>query len=114
MQGLLEEGEQIIQEEEGDAALICAAQKVEHYEIAAYGSLAAWAKLLGETEAAELLGESLEEEKQADEKLTQIAESTINVEESESSGEEEAPSRRLGQRGHTGRQTAGRRSNVTR
>src|SRR5207248_109784 len=57
MQGLIEEGEENIKEEEGDAALICAAQKVEHYEIASYGSLEAWAKLLEEEQAVELLQE---------------------------------------------------------
>jgi len=89
MQGLVEEGQERISEDEGDAALICAAQKVEHYEIATYGSLCSWAKLLGENEAAEILGETLEEEKAADEKLTGMAESAINIEEKEE-GEEEA------------------------
>ena len=89
MKGLIEEGEERIKEEEGDAGLICAAQKVEHYEIAAYGSLHSWAKLMGEEDAAELLEETLEEEKAADEKLTETAEQSINVEEaSQSEGEE--------------------------
>jgi ferritin-like metal-binding protein YciE len=88
MEGLVEEASELIEEEEGDAALICGAQKAEHYEIATYGSLAAWAKLLGEEEAAELLGETLEEEKATDEKLTELAETVINVEE-EQEGEEE-------------------------
>jgi ferritin-like metal-binding protein YciE len=90
MQGLIEEASDLIEEEEGDAALICAAQKAEHYEIATYGSLASWAKLLGEEEAAELLGEILEEEKTTDEKLTELAETIVNVEEEEEedSGEE--------------------------
>jgi ferritin-like metal-binding protein YciE len=83
MEGLLEEGKDLIDEEEGDAALICAAQKVEHYEIASYGSLISWARLLGEADAADLLEETLGEEEQADEKLTDVAESTINVEEAE-------------------------------
>ena len=83
MEGLVAEGKELIEEEEGDAALICAAQKVEHYEIASYGSLISWARLLGEDEAADLLEETLAEEEQADEKLTDIAESTINVEEAE-------------------------------
>lgn len=87
MQGLIEEAKELIKEEEGDAALICAAQKNEHYEIASYGSLAAWARLLGEDEAVELLEETLNEEKETDEKLTEIAESTVNAEE-ESEGEE--------------------------
>jgi ferritin-like metal-binding protein YciE len=83
MKGLIEEGDEIISERQGDAALICGAQKVEHYEIATYGSLKAWAEILGETDAAELIEETLEEEKAADEKLTEIAEETINAEESE-------------------------------
>jgi ferritin-like metal-binding protein YciE len=81
MKGLLEEGEELIEEAEGDAALICAAQKVEHYEIASYGSLNSWAKLLGEESAAGLLSETLAEEKAADEKLTEVAESRVNKEE---------------------------------
>jgi ferritin-like metal-binding protein YciE len=83
MQGLVEEGQELIKEKEGDAALICAAQKVEHYEIAAYGSLQAWARLMQEEEAAELLGETLEEEKAANAKLTETAEGAINREENE-------------------------------
>jgi ferritin-like metal-binding protein YciE len=89
MHGLVEEGEELIAEEEGDAALICGAQKVEHYEIASYGCLAAWAKLLGETEAVELLEETLNEEKATDEKLTELAESVINIEEKEESSKGE-------------------------
>ncbi len=91
MQGLLAEGEEIIDNEEGDAAVICAAQKVEHYEIAAYGSLCSWARLLDNEEVADLLEETLEEEKMSDEKLTEIAETAVNVEESEEEGEEEEP-----------------------
>lgn len=89
MQGIIAEGEQMVKDDEGDAALICAAQKVEHYEIATYGSLAEWAKMLGEEEAAETLGEILQEEKDADEKLTEVAEQAINPEESEGEEEEE-------------------------
>src|SRR5712675_1720090 len=63
MQGLVEEGQEIIDDEQGDAALICAAQKVEHYEIASYGSLRAWARLMAEEDAVELLEQTLEEEK---------------------------------------------------
>ena len=80
MQGLIAEGQELIDEDEGDAALICAAQKVEHYEIASYGSLLAWARLLGEDPAAGLLEETLDEEKAADEKLSGIAETAVNVE----------------------------------
>jgi ferritin-like metal-binding protein YciE len=78
MEGLIEEGlEQIDEIEKGpvlDTALIAAAQKVEHYEIAAYGSLIALAKQLGETDAVKLLGDTLKEEKATDEKLSLLAE----------------------------------------
>ena len=87
MQGLVEEGQDLIDEEEGDAALICAAQKVEHYEIASYGSLRTWAELLDEDEAVDLLQETLDEEKAADEKLTEIAETAANPEEAEAEAE---------------------------
>lgn len=88
-EGLVEEGKEIIDEiEKGevrDAGLIAACQKIEHYEIASYGTLVAMAKSLGMDEAAQLLGETLAEEKGADEKLSAIAEeggkqaSTLNV-----------------------------------
>lgn len=84
MKGLVEEGAEVI--EEGgdpsavDAALIAAAQKVEHYEIAGYGTARTFARLLGEEAAARLLEATLEEESAADEKLTQVAESGINQE----------------------------------
>jgi ferritin-like metal-binding protein YciE len=97
MQGLLEEGQELIEEEAGDAALICAAQKVEHYEIASYGSLVAWARLLDESDARELLEETLSEEKETDEKLTEIAETAANPEadeEGEDEEEEEKPARK--------------------
>jgi ferritin-like metal-binding protein YciE len=78
MEGLNEEGQEQIDEiEKGpvlDTALIAAAQKVEHYEIASYGSLVALAKQLGETVAVKLLGETLKEEKATDEKLSLLAE----------------------------------------
>jgi ferritin-like metal-binding protein YciE len=82
MEGLVEEGGQLISEEEPgparDAGLICAAQKVEHYEIASYGSLVEWAKLLEMDDAVELLQTTLAEEKETDEKLTAIA-SELNL-----------------------------------
>jgi ferritin-like metal-binding protein YciE len=84
MQGLIEEGSEIMTENEDsgalDAALIMAAQKVEHYEIATYGGLCAWAEEMGHEEAVHLLSETLDEEKAADEKLTSIAEETANSE----------------------------------
>ncbi|MFC3200004.1 ferritin-like domain-containing protein [Parapedobacter deserti] len=84
MQGLFDEGWQIIDEtEEGsahrDAAMVIAAQKVEHYEIAAYGSLSTLAKTLGFKDAVQLLEESLAEEKKADSILTELAERDINA-----------------------------------
>ena len=84
MEGLLEEGKEIIDEDGEDmvkdAALISAAQHVEHYEIAGYGCARTFASLLGQEEIAELLQETLDEEAAADKKLTEIAESAINVE----------------------------------
>jgi ferritin-like metal-binding protein YciE len=78
MEGLIEEGKELMEEdatpEVMDVALICAAQKVEHYEIASYGCAATYARLLGYSEVEDLLNETLEEEKGADEKLTAIAE----------------------------------------
>ena len=99
MQGLVAEGKDLIDEDAGDAALISAAQKVEHYEIAAYGSLLSWAKLLGEEDAADLLEETLDEEKETDEQLTQIAESAINPEQEAEEGEEEEEKESKGKRG---------------
>ncbi len=83
MEGLVEEGKSMMEDtEEGsltrDAAIISASQKIEHYEIASYGTLRTLANTLGLTEAASLLEETLEEEKNTDEKLTQIAESFVN------------------------------------
>jgi ferritin-like metal-binding protein YciE len=63
-----------------DAGIISAAQKVEHYEIASYGTLCAFAKTLGENEVVKLLEKTLNEEKEANDKLTQIAESSVNEE----------------------------------
>jgi ferritin-like metal-binding protein YciE len=87
MVGLIQEGQDLMDEdfEAGvkDAALISAAQRVEHYEIAAYGCVRTWAGLLGETEAEALLEQTLDEEKETDQKLTELSEQ-INVEASES------------------------------
>jgi ferritin-like metal-binding protein YciE len=78
MEGLVKEGSEIIKEdfsdEVKDAGIIGAAQRVEHYEIAAYGTVRAFAELLGENEHVSLLEETLNEEKETDEKLTQLAE----------------------------------------
>jgi ferritin-like metal-binding protein YciE len=84
MKGILEEGKEIMGEDMDDdvmdAALIAAAQKVEHYEIASYGTVRAWAQLLGERDAVKLLQQTLDEEGKTDKLLTKLAESTINVE----------------------------------
>jgi len=84
MEGLVEEGEELMNEDAEpeilDAGLIAAAQRVEHYEIAGYGTVRTYAKLLNETEAMRLLQETLDEEGATDKKLTQLAESLINQE----------------------------------
>lgn len=85
--GIIEEGKSVMEEDFDettlDACLIASGQRAEHYEIAAYGTLVAWAKAMEHTDAAELLEETLEEEKAADEKLTSLAEAGINQEAAE-------------------------------
>jgi ferritin-like metal-binding protein YciE len=82
--GIIEEGKSIMDEDFDDTAmdacLIAAGQRAEHYEMAAYGTLVAWARAMGHTEAADLLQQTLEEEKAADEKLSSLAEGGINQE----------------------------------
>jgi len=84
MEGLIEEGNELLQEDTEpdvlDAGLIAAAQKVEHYEIAGYGTARTWAERLGYDKAARLLQQTLDEESMANEKLTKIAESHVNME----------------------------------
>ena len=91
--GIIEEVKSIIEDFKGtpalDAGLVSSAQAVEHYEIARYGTLKTWANQLGMTEAADLLEETLQEEKQADELLTQIAESIANAEAEEGESEDD-------------------------
>ncbi|RPI57705.1 MAG: ferritin-like domain-containing protein [Acidobacteria bacterium] len=104
MKGLIEEGGEVMEEMEGatlDAALIASAQKVEHYEIAAYGTLATFAEVLEMQEAKNLLGQTLEEEKEADEKLTAIA-SQINPEAEQEEQEEEGRMATAGSRANRG------------
>ncbi len=104
MEGLIKEGGEMIDEdpapEELDAGLISAAQRVEHYEIAGYGCVATYAKLLGEDEAEALLRETLNEEKTTDEKLTELA-GNINL---EAAGSEESDEEEL--EGRNGRKNA--------
>ena len=84
MKGLVEEGSEIMKEEGEehviDAGLIAAAQKVEHYEMASYGTVRTWAEILGEEDAAELLQQTLDEEGETDKRLTELAEEIVNVE----------------------------------
>lgn len=101
--GLLEEAKKMMEEAEDedvrDAAMIGSAQKVEHYEIAAYGTLRTYAELLGFDEQAELLQETLDEEKETDENLTELAVTCINMdanEDEEGEEEEENQSNRVG------------------
>jgi ferritin-like metal-binding protein YciE len=97
MEGLVREGEAVIKDTEADSAtrdvaLIMAAQKIEHYEIATYGGLAQLAKTIGRDDVKDLLGQTLDEEKEADELLSSLAESSINeeaVQEGESEGKSE-------------------------
>jgi ferritin-like metal-binding protein YciE len=95
MEGLIEEGSEAAgedyEDDVKDAALIGAAQRVEHYEIAAYGTVRAMAEKLGEDEAVELLGETLEEEKETDEKLTELADSIEVSEEPQEDEKANAP-----------------------
>jgi len=93
--GIIEEGKSIMEEDFDettmDACLIAAGQRAEHYEMAAYGTLVAWARAMGHEEAADLLQETLDEEKAADEKLNALAEGGINEQAAEGAhqGEEE-------------------------
>ncbi len=88
MEGVIKEGDEVIKDMEAgsvrDAALIGAAQRVEHYEMAGYGAAHAYAHLMGQDDAAELLDMTLQEEGDTDKKLTQLAESEINEEAAES------------------------------
>ena len=102
MKHLIDEGNDMIADADDDATrdavMIASAQKVEHYEIASYGTLRTWANLLGKNEAAALFEETLEEEKEADLKLTSIAESAVNAAaaagDDEQDEEEESPAAR--------------------
>jgi ferritin-like metal-binding protein YciE len=93
MEGLIKEADERLEEDMDenvrDAAIIGACQRVEHYEIAAYGTVCTYAKLLDRDDDLDLLGQTLDEEKEADETLTDIAESSINVEAAETDAEEE-------------------------
>lgn len=95
IEGIIEEGKAVMEADFDtatmDSCLIAAGQRAEHYEIAAYGTLVAWARALGDDEAATLLQQTLDEEKAADEKLTALAESGVNKEAADSEDDEEEP-----------------------
>jgi ferritin-like metal-binding protein YciE len=97
MAGLLEEGKKTMEEDAlpsvMDAALIAAAQKVEHYEIASYGCVCTYAEMLGYDQVHDLLGQTLDEEEATDEKLSALAENVINVDAEEGEDAEEEASR---------------------
>ena len=112
MKNLIAEGDEMIGEAEDDdtrdAVMIAAAQKVEHYEIAAYGTLRTWAQLLGMNEVASLLEESLDEEKETDQKLTSLAESHINLEAADEGEQEDEMSGRSRASGGSRKRTTAR------
>jgi len=93
MEGLIEENKELLEEDAEpevlDAGLIVGLQKIEHYEIAGYGSAVTFAKLLGDDESAQLLAQTLDEEERTDKKLSEIAESSINLEAAQGVGEDE-------------------------
>jgi len=120
MAGIIEEGKSAMQEdfddETMDAALIASAQRVEHYEMAAYGTLVAWAETMGHSDAVELLQATLDEEKETDEKLTALAQGGINRSAADAAhpngdeGEEAAPARAAGKTASRGKaKTSSRR-----
>ncbi|MCE9531527.1 MAG: ferritin-like domain-containing protein [Planctomycetes bacterium] len=113
MEGLLEEGKDVMEEDMEtsvkDAALIAAAQRVEHYEMAGYGCVRTFAQLLGYDEAVELLQETLDEEGAADKKLTELAETVINIAAENADDEEvEAPAAKNGKTQRKSRATVAR------
>lgn len=118
--GIIEEGKSVMEEDFDDATmdacLIAGGQRAEHYEMAAYGSLIAWAQAMEHTDAADLLQETLDEEKAADEKLSSLAEGGINQEAADAAHpeeadeeEDEAPAPRKGSKGRTAAKATRRR-----
>jgi ferritin-like metal-binding protein YciE len=120
IEGIIEEGKSVMEEDFDeatmDACLIAAGQRAEHYEMAAYGTLVAWARAMGHTDAADLLQETLDEEKAADEKLTSLAEGGINQEAAsavepaeEKQTEAERPTAKAGGGASKGSRSSGKR-----
>jgi ferritin-like metal-binding protein YciE len=118
IEGIIEEGQSVMQEDFDevtmDACLIAAGQRAEHYEMAAYGTLVAWAKAMGHSEAANLLQQTLDEEKAADAKLSALAEGGINEEAADGAhadnDEEDAPALMGGGRQTTSGNDSAKRS----
>jgi ferritin-like metal-binding protein YciE len=119
MKNLIAEGDEMMREAEDDdvrdALMIAAAQKIEHYEIATYGTLRTWATLLRKNDIARLLEDTLEEEKETDQRLTEVAESFVNLAAAHEGGEEEeeeeeAPRRQRVARGGSNRSAAADRA----
>jgi len=115
VQNLIKEGQEMMAEANDDdtldALMIAAAQKIEHYEIASYGTLRVWADILGHSDSASLLEETLEEEKDTDHRLTAIAESFVNREAADTSDQaegDEQPSQRSQARVRKGATMTGR------
>jgi ferritin-like metal-binding protein YciE len=113
MQGLIEEASEMMEEDMADdvmdAAIIGSAQKVEHYEIASYGTVRTWAQHVGEDQVVELLQETLDEEGEADKRLTELAESFVN-EEAENGDEEDMVGASSGGRKSSSKKSGGSRS----
>jgi ferritin-like metal-binding protein YciE len=116
MEGLIEEGNELIKERPDpdvlDAGLIAKAQHIEHYEIAGYGTVRTYAQLMGADRQAQLLQETLDEEGETDKLLTQLAESSINIEAASADGEEEEESSRGGRRSKGSEREVSRRAAV--
>lgn len=110
MKGLIQEAQETLEEEMPealmDSAIICAAQKVEHYEIASYGTLSAWAKQIGLDDVAELFDETLEEEKTADETLTEVNGTILAGVEGMESEEADTEAEGVTRKGPSGKQNA--------
>jgi ferritin-like metal-binding protein YciE len=117
MAGIIDEGSSVMEEEFDDATmdacLVASGQRAEHYEMAAYGTLVAWAKTLGHDDVAALLEQTLDEEKAADAKLTKLAESGINQKAADAAGPEETSERTAPNGQKSSAQVAGRSSRVT-
>lgn len=100
MRGIIEEGQHELEDHDKgplmDTLIVAAQQRMEHYEIASYGTMAALAKAAGQTEVAELLAQTLQEEKQTDEKLSQLAESELNPAMVEAAGGQDAAGEKRG------------------